>query len=67
MPHEHIELTQTPNGEIGPRCKMCGIRMTFGEAMAVDKNYFCWDCYVQVTGSDTATIEIQRQTRFWKE
>ena len=22
MPHEHIELAQTPNGEIGPRCNV---------------------------------------------
>jgi len=67
MPHEHIELAQTPNGEIGPRCKKCEIRMTFGEAMVVGKNYYCWECYVEVTGADTATVEIQRQNRFWKE
>ena len=42
MPHEHIELAQTPNGEIGPRCNSCGTRLTFGEAMVVDKHYFCW-------------------------
>ena len=57
MPHEHIELAQTPNGEIGPRCKTCGIRLTFGEAMVVDKNYLCWEHYVESTGADTATVE----------
>ncbi len=67
MPHEHIELAQTPNGEIGPRCKACGVRMTFGSAMVVGKNYYCWDHYVEKTGADTVTIEIQRKTRFWKE
>ncbi len=67
MPHEHIELAQTPTGEIGPRCKNCGTRLTFGEAMVVDKDYFCWEHYVQLTGADTATVEIERETRFWKE
>lgn len=67
MPHEHIPLAQTPNGELGPRCKSCGIRLTFGEAMVVDKHYYCWEHYVEVTGADSATVEIQRETRFWKE
>ena len=67
MPHEHIELAQTPNGEIGPRCNVCGIRLTFGEAMVFGKHYLCWEHYVEETGADTATVEIQRQTRFWKE
>lgn len=67
MPHEHIELAQTPNGEIGPRCNSCGNRLTFGEAMVVDKHYFCWAHYVEITGADTATVEIQRENRFWKE
>ena len=67
MPHEHIELAQTPNGEIGPRCNSCGTRLTFGEAMVVDKHYYCWNHYVEITGADTATIEIQREIRFWKE
>ena len=67
MPHEHIELAQTPHAEIGPRCKACGVRMTIGSAMVVGKNYYCWDHYVEKTGADTVTIEIQRKTRFWKE
>ena len=67
MPHEHIELAQTPNGEIGPRCHTCGIRLTFGEAMVVDKHYYCWAHYVEVTGADTATVQIQREKRFWRE
>ena len=67
MPHEHIELAQTPNGEIGPRCNSCGTRLTFGEAMVVDKHYYCWNHYVEITGADTATVEIQREIRFWKE
>ena len=40
MPHEHIELAQTPNGEIGPRCNECGIRLTFGEAMVTANTIF---------------------------
>ena len=67
MPHEHIQLAQTPNGELGPRCKSCGTRLTFGEAMVVDRDYFCWVHYVEETGADSATVEIQRETRFWKE
>ena len=35
--------------------------------MVVGKNYLCWEHYVEETGADTATVEIQRQTRFWKE
>ncbi|MDP6869716.1 MAG: hypothetical protein QGI21_02960 [Candidatus Poseidoniaceae archaeon] len=67
LPHEHIELAQSPSGELGPRCKSCGTRMTFGEAMVVDKDYYCWEHYVLVTGSDTATVERERDVRFWKE
>mgnify|MGYP001453984757 CR=1 FL=1 len=67
MPHDHIELAQTPNGELGPRCKSCGTRLTFGEAMAVNQNYYCWVHYVELTGADTVTVEIARETRFWKE
>ena len=43
MPHEHITLAQAPNGEIGPRCENCGIRLTFGNAMVVGKYYMCWE------------------------
>ena len=60
MPHEHIELAQTPNGEIGRRCYSCGTRLTFGEAVVVDKHYFCWANYDEITGDDTATVEIVR-------
>lgn len=67
MPHDHIQLAQTPNGELGPRCKTCGDRLTFGAAMIIDENYFCWEHYVSITGADTATVEIKRETRFWKE
>ena len=64
MPNEHVELAQTPNGEIGPRCKSCGIRLTFGEAMVVDKHYYCWEHYVEITGADTATVEIPERESF---
>ena len=39
MPHDHIQLAQAPNGELGPRCHHCGMRLTFGNAMVVDKYY----------------------------
>ena len=39
MPHEHVQLAQAPNGELGPRCHACGMRLTFGNAMVVDKYY----------------------------
>ena len=67
MPHDHIQLAQTPNGELGPRCKTCGDRLTFGAAMIINENYFCWEHYVSITGADSATVEIKRETRFWKE
>ena len=67
MPHEHIQLAQAPNGELGPRCKSCGTRLTFGAAMVVDKDYYCWEHYVEITGADSVTIERTTETRFWKE
>ena len=65
MPHDHIQLAQAPNGELGPRCHQCGIRLTFGNAMVVDKHYMCWDCYVEATGADTATEVSNADERFW--
>ena len=67
MPHEHIELAQSPNGELGPRCKSCGTRMTFGSAMVVDRDYYCWEHYVEVTGASSVTVERTTENRFWKE
>ena len=65
MLHDNIELAQAPNGELGPRCKKCGVRLTFGNAMVIDKNYFCWDCYVELTGADSATTVGEAEQRFW--
>tara|TARA_B100000282_G_scaffold289023_1_gene258307 strand:- start:785 stop:1000 length:216 start_codon:yes stop_codon:yes gene_type:complete len=65
MPHDNVQLAQAPNGEIGPRCKDCGTRLTFGNAMVIDKNYYCWDCYVKITGADTATTVGESEERFW--
>ena len=66
MPHEHIQLAQAPNGEIGPRCHTCGIRLTFGNAMVVDKYYMCWEHYVETTGSNVATEHhVETSKRFW--
>jgi hypothetical protein len=65
MPHDHITLAQAPNGEIGPRCDSCGIRLTFGNAMVVDKYYLCWDHYVEATGADTSTTVGEAEERFW--
>ena len=56
MPHEHVQLAQAPNGEIGPRCHKCGIRLTFGNAMVHNQHYLCWDHYVKATGADTVTV-----------
>ena len=55
MPHDHLKLAQAPNGEIGPRCHNCAKRLTFGNAMAVDQYYYCWEHYVELTGADTVT------------
>jgi hypothetical protein len=65
MPHDHITLAQAPNGEIGPRCDSCGVRLTFGNAMVVDKYYLCWDHYVEATGADTSTTVGEAEERFW--
>lgn len=65
MPHDHIQLAQAPNGELGPRCHQCGNRLTFGNAMVVDKYYMCWECYVEATGADTATEVSNSDERFW--
>ena len=65
MPHDHITLAQAPNGEIGPRCESCGIRLTFGNAMAVGKYYMCWEHYVKATGADTSTTVGEAEERFW--
>ena len=67
MPHEHITLAQAPNGEIGPRCENCGIRLTFGNAMVVGKYYMCWEHYVEATGADTATTVNESEGRFWMQ
>ena len=67
MPHEHGELAQTPNGEIGPRCHTCGIRLTFGEAMVVDKHYYCWAHYVEVTVPIQQQFKFPERERFWRE
>lgn len=65
MPHDNVQLAQAPNGEIGPRCKACGIRMTFGAAMVIDNNYYCWECYVEATGAESATKIVEAEQRFW--
>ena len=67
MPHEHIRLAQAPNGELGPRCHECGIRLTFGNAMVFDKYYMCWDHYVEVTGAGSKTKISEADERFWME
>jgi hypothetical protein len=41
------------------------MRLTFGNAMVVDKYYMCWDHYVQLTGSDSATDVSNADERFW--
>ena len=64
MPHDHIQLAQAPNGELGPRCHNCGMRLTFGNAMVVDKFYMCWEHYVEATGADTATEISYAVVRF---
>lgn len=67
MPHDHIQLAQSPSGEIGPRCHNCGIRLTFGNAMVLDKYYYCWEHYVEKTGADTATVVGDTVERFYQK
>ena len=67
MPHEHVALAQTANGEIGPKCNKCGIRLTFGNSMVNDQVYLCWEHYVEATGADSATKTHDTESRFWQQ
>lgn len=66
MPHDHIRLAQAPNGEIGPRCATCDVRLTFGSAMVLNNTYVCWDHYVEATGAESATTVGERVARFYE-
>ena len=59
MPHDNVQLAQAPNGEIGPRCKKCGIRMTLA-LQWYRQNYYCWKCYVEETGAESATTMLKQ-------
>ena len=65
MPHEHVQLAQAPNGEIGPRCHECGVRLTFGSSMVHNQHYYCWDHYVAQTGADTVTVVGVTEEKFY--
>ena len=65
MPHEHVQLAQAPNGEIGPRCHECGVRLTFGSSMAHNQHYYCWEHYVEQTGADTVTVVGETEEKFY--
>jgi len=39
--------------------------MTFGAAMVIDNNYYCWECYVAETGAESATKIVEAEQRFW--
>ena len=65
MPHEHVQLAQAPNGEIGPRCHQCGIRLTFGSSMVQNEHYYCWECYVEKTGADSVTEVATTKQKFY--
>ena len=67
MPHDNVPLAQAPNGEIGPLCHDCGIRMTFGSAMVHNNYYLCWKCYVVATGADSATEVSNTNIPFWQQ
>ena len=67
MPHEHVPLAQTANGEIVPKCHECGIRLTFGNSMVYNEVYLCWKCYVAATGADSATKTHNTESPFWQQ
>jgi len=67
MPHDNIRLATAPNGEIGPCCHKCGTRLTFGSAMVIDDNYYCWDDYVLATGADTSTVVGNHDKPFYMD
>ena len=66
MPHDHIKLAQSPTGEIGPLCNICSKRMTFGEAIPMDRDYVCWKCYVEITGNEPATKQDDSSQPFYR-
>ena len=66
MPHEHIPLAQSPSGEIGPLCHSCASRLTFGEAMPMNQNYYCWTCYVEITGNGGAVTPDDSTQPFYR-
>lgn len=66
MPHDHVPLAQAANGEIGPLCHGCGIRLTFGQSMIIDEHYFCWQCYQQNTGAGPSTSGKKTEKRFYR-
>ena len=67
MPHEHVALAQTANGEIGPKWHECGIRLTFGNSMVHNEVYLCWKCYVAATGADSSTKTHDTESPFWQQ
>jgi hypothetical protein len=66
MPHDHVPLAQSPNGELGPLCHGCGIRLTFGQSIPIDEHYACWDCYQKITGRGAATAGKDAEKRFYR-
>lgn len=66
MPQDHVPLTLTENGELGPSCRICAKRMTFGEAMVHNQHYFCWEHYREQTGVDSATSTRVNENPFYR-
>ena len=29
--------------------------------MVIDNNYYCWECYVEATGADSATTVVEAE------
>jgi len=66
MPHEHVPLALTEKGELGPCCRICAKRMTFGEAMVHDQHYLCWKHYLEESGADSATSTSTQEDPFYR-
>jgi hypothetical protein len=39
--------------------------MTFGAAMVINNNYYCWECYVEITGAESSTKVVEAEKKFW--
>ncbi len=42
-------------GQLGPICAVTGRALTFSEAIVVDDRFVCYEAYLEMTGTESAT------------